>query len=72
MVGLWGKPFLVGVRSVRAGLKKMTLAVPALFTAEVMWAGVSVCFSGESFPFFFPLLNVSFGANFNHIEEINL
>lgn len=64
-----GKPFLVGVRSVRAGLKKMTLAVS--LRAEVMWVSVSACFSGESFPFFFTV-NVSFSANFNQIDEINL
>lgn len=69
MVGLWGKPFLVGVRSVRAGLKKMTLAVSVSLIAEAMWVSVSACFSGKHF---FSLLNVSFGSNFKQIDEINL
>lgn len=71
MVGLWGKPFLVGVRSVRAGLKKMTLAVSVSLKAEAMCVSVSACFSGKVFHFL-SLLNVSFGSNFKQIDDINL
>lgn len=59
------------VISVRAGLKKMTLAMSVSFKVGCGFVSLS-CFSGQSFPFFSPLLNVSFGANFNQIIEVNL